>query len=296
MNNLPPWDDIPEFYRELLVIGGLGRYEECRLKIIKALRVLSKLWREYRTLIKYSIDAPEARKQAREFIGRALSVVRRSRKCLDILAESVKIAKDSPCINTEEPVIVVAGMPQTGKSTFVGRVSTVKPVVAPYPFTTKNIILGHLVLGPFFKIQIMDTPGILDRPLEELNEIERKAIAAINYLASVVVFLMDVSKDSYYTLDRQIYVYNSVKNILRDEDRILVVINKVDKLTKDELRGAIEALRSAGIDNVMCISALKGFGVEEVISKALDILGIRLEEIFNEGRGVLRKALMSTRH
>jgi nucleolar GTP-binding protein len=49
--------------------------------------------------------------------------------------------------------------------------------VQPYAFTTKSLFVGHMVYR-YLRWQVIDTPGILDRPLEERNTIEMQARAA----------------------------------------------------------------------------------------------------------------------
>ena len=43
--------------------------------------------------------------------------------------------------------------------------------VQPYAFTTKSLFVGHMDYR-YLRWQVIDTPGILDRPLEERNTIE----------------------------------------------------------------------------------------------------------------------------
>ena len=43
--------------------------------------------------------------------------------------------------------------------------------VQPYAFTTKSLFIGHMDYK-YLRWQVIDTPGILDRPLEERNTIE----------------------------------------------------------------------------------------------------------------------------
>jgi len=43
--------------------------------------------------------------------------------------------------------------------------------VQPYAFTTKSLFVGHMDYK-YLRWQVIDTPGILDRPLEERNTIE----------------------------------------------------------------------------------------------------------------------------
>ncbi|MEM2305374.1 MAG: GTPase [Candidatus Methanomethylicia archaeon] len=274
---MPSWSFFHPFYRELLNIGGVLSYEESRKKVLRMIHVLSNLWSEYKANLGKCSNVDEAKKYVRIFIGRSLSIARRIDRDLDVLDKAVSILKSTPCINPEEPIIVIAGMPQTGKSTLTGKISTVKPKVSPYPFTTKNVILGHLKLMNSVRLQIMDTPGILDRPLEDLNEIERKAIAAINHLATVMVFLIDPREDSYYPLESQLYVYKTVSTILRNNSRIIVAINKMDMIGLNRLNHVINMLKSFGVENPLMISALKGDGVENLILNILNLLSIEID-------------------
>ncbi|GAH40561.1 unnamed protein product [marine sediment metagenome] len=78
------------------------------------------------------------------------------------------------------PCVVVAGYPNVGKSSIVKNISTNKKIeVQEYPFTTKKLNMGHLELERRFdkiRIQCLDTPGILDRPMAKRNNIELQAI------------------------------------------------------------------------------------------------------------------------
>ena len=84
--------------------------------------------------------------------------------------------EEVPPIDLSFPCVVIAGYPNVGKSTMVGNLSSAKPQVSEYPFTTKQIFIGSYkdeYGGSYF--QVIDTPGILDRPMFERNNIEKQA-------------------------------------------------------------------------------------------------------------------------
>lgn len=265
-----PSDGIADFYLELLKIAGISDYQHRIAMFNKYLRIVKRLWREYRVRVKLSIDAKEARSLVREFIGRVLSIFRRSRDDLDELRNAATLLSRIPCFDFESPIIVIAGMPQVGKSTLVNRISSAKPAIAPFPFTTKDIILGHTEIQGI-RVQIVDTPGILDRPFNELNPIERKAYIAAKHLAHGILFLLDPSEDFYYGVNSQI---NLLSNIVNDfgRDNIIVAINKIDRNTSERVNAIEEMIkrRFNGIP-VRRISALNGVNVHEVLNEAFKI-------------------------
>jgi len=171
--------------------------------------------------------------------------------------------------------MIIAGMPQVGKSTLVSRISSAKPEVAPYPFTTKHIILGHVELGPI-KIQVVDTPGILDRPVEEMNEIERRAVAALKHLKAITVFLLDPSRDSYYGFEQQVSVLKSVAEFV-GKDKLVVVFNKIDRVDESRKAECRKIVESIGFSVDLEISALLGYGIDKMLQLVIE----KIEQLYN---------------
>lgn len=51
---------------------------------------------------------------------------------------------------------------------------------------------------------MVDTPGILDHPLEERNTIEMQAVTALAHLQCCVLYFIDISEQCGYTIKEQV--------------------------------------------------------------------------------------------
>ena len=65
--------------------------------------------------------------------------------------------------------------------------------------------------------QVVDTPGILDHPLEERNTIEMQAITALAHLRAAVLYVMDVSEQCGHTLEQQLELFNSIRPLFANK-------------------------------------------------------------------------------
>ena len=107
--------------------------------------------------------------------GRFSSIIDQISPEIDWLGEARDTLRKLPSIDSSEPCIVVAGSPNVGKSALISSLSSGEPEIASYPFTTKQLHLGHFIHRRR-KYQMVDTPGLLDRPMSERNNIEMQAI------------------------------------------------------------------------------------------------------------------------
>jgi len=81
--------------------------------------------------------------------------------------------------------------------------------VQPYAFTTKALYVGHTDYK-YLRWQVIDTPGILDHPLEDRNVIEMQAVTALAHLRAAVLYMMDLSEQCDQTLEDQVLSYFTV--------------------------------------------------------------------------------------
>ncbi|MFA6672890.1 MAG: GTPase, partial [Methanoculleus sp.] len=124
--------------------------------------------------------------------------------------------------------------------------------IAAYPFTTKGVIVGHRKIGKRDRIQFIDTPGVLERPANERNPIERQAVSAIINTADIVLFILDASEHCGYSLDDQVRLLDEIRRLV--DVPVVTVVNKAD---------------IRGIEGYPAMSTLTGEGVEEVLDLLL---------------------------
>ncbi|MEA3323899.1 MAG: hypothetical protein U9Q37_02010 [Euryarchaeota archaeon] len=71
-----------------------------------------------------------------------------------------------------------------------------------------------LLLCGGLRYQVVDTPGLLDRPLSYLNEIELQAITALNHVDDVVLLLIDPSEHCGYPLTARTNMFREIEKTL----------------------------------------------------------------------------------
>ncbi|MFO7965980.1 MAG: GTPase [Archaeoglobaceae archaeon] len=195
----PSYDNLPDFYRELVdVTVGLGKLKKALASLKWADESVQKVINKSVKDIKQGKDIDSVLKSS---YGRVSSLVNQIDPQLRYLNETRNLLRKIPTFN-ESPTLVVAGYPNVGKSSLVAKISTVKPEVATYPFTTKEIFVGLRSLNGE-KIQIIDTPGLLDRPFDQRNNIEKRAILCLKYLANCILFIIDPTETCGYTWEAQ---------------------------------------------------------------------------------------------
>lgn len=175
------------------------------------------------------------------------------------LGEARDTLRHLPSLDPNEPCIVVAGSPNVGKSALISALSSGEPEVASYPFTTKQLHLGHFEHRRR-AYQMVDTPGLLDRPMSERNRIELQAIAALEHIGDVLLFLIDSSPGATTPLDQQQHLLEEVSQLI-SERPMIVVHSKADLI--DEIPEDVQTP----------ISAQTGQGLEELRARLIEVIG-----------------------
>lgn len=179
-----------------------------------------------------------------------------------------------PSIDPNTRTLVICGYPNVGKSSFLRSVTRADVDVQPYAFTTKSLFVGHFDYK-YLRFQAIDTPGILDHPLEEMNTIEMQSITAIAHLRSAILYFMDLSEQCGYSVADQIHLFHSIKPLFANK-LVFVVINKIDITRPEDLDEATQAqlqelLKPDDVE-LLQLSCTTTEGVTEVKNSACDRL------------------------
>lgn len=203
------------------------------------------------------------------------------------LAATVKpkeeITKEKDKLN-----LLIIGRPNVGKSMLVNAIlAEERVIVSEQAGTTRDAIEEEFVLDNQH-FRIIDTAGL--RKKSKINkQIEYFSIQrVIRYIpkADVIILLLDAKTDNYppNPLTRQDKAI--IDLVLRKGKAIVIGINKIDLIAKDEqkylLNNTKVALRNFNFIPVLLISALKKQGIVEIIRKALDVYEEGLKKISDD--------------
>ena len=155
------------------------------------------------------------------------------------------------------------GMPSTGKSTLISRISAARPKIADYPFTTLVPNLGVVERDIEEPFVVADVPGLIPGAADGaglghqfLRHVER---------TRALVHLLDPSTErdpaeDYRAIRRELELFGG--HLLERVE--IIVLSKADTL-EDPSAAADELAAALGIDKVMPISAVSGKGLPQLL-------------------------------
>lgn len=247
----PQLDDLAPFYHEL--VKCTLDYDEFK----KSLGAITWAKQQFKRILdehKKRLSRAEGGIVAirKSFSGRVSSIAKQIKPNLDFLEKARKTLKTFPSLKTGRSTIVIAGAPNVGKSTLLAMLTGSTPETATYPFTTKTLNLGYDPDGN----QYIDTPGLLDRPINERNTIEQHSILALKHLASLIIFIIDPTELCGYTIPEQQHLLNDIKK--QFPQPVLLVSNKADT--------------GATYKNALPVSAKTGQGIDQLKQEIISAL------------------------
>ena len=158
----------------------------------------------------------------------------------------------------------LVGLPNAGKSTLLSSISSARPKVADYPFTTLKPNLGIVKYGEYESFVMADIPGLIEGASlgkglghQFLRHIERNRIH---------IYLIDCMEDNPYD------VYITLKNELKNFNEDLIKKPSLICRTKSDLKQELSPQWSDFNEKIYDISSLTKEGVDELIHSLVEVL------------------------
>lgn len=278
IDEFPKLDDIHPFYADLMnVLYDKDHFKLALGQINIARHKIAETAKHYTRLMKYGDSMYRCKVMKRSALGMFCTILKKQSQSLAYLEQVRQHLARLPSIDPNTRTLVICGFPNVGKSSFMNKVTRADVEVQPYAFTTKSLYVGHLDYK-YIRWQVIDTPGVLDHPLEDRNTIEMQAITALAHIRSAVLYFMDVS-ESYNTLEQQVHLFESLRPLFVNKP-LIICANKVDVHKIEDLAPEKKALfqqfKDEGIP-VYEMSTLTGEGVMEARTEACErLLEVRI--------------------
>lgn len=280
LDEFPILDEIHPFYADLFnVLYDKDHYKLALAQLNIARRLIDTVGSDYVKLLKYGDSLYRCKQLKRAALGRMCTIIKKQASSLAYLEQVRQHLARLPSIDPNTRTLIVCGYPNVGKSSFLNRTTRAEVDVQPYAFTTKSLFVGHTDYK-YLRWQIVDTPGILDHPLEERNTIEMQSITALAHLRAAIMYVLDITEQCGYSIAQQVSLFKSIKPLFSNKPLVLVC-NKVDVLRFDQLsqenQNLIKSVVTEGVDLVF-MSTYTGEGVAQVKEHACDkLLAHRVE-------------------
>lgn len=227
LDRFPDVDHLDDFnYAMIETLVGAGVVRDHLATFRRTISAIDRVRETSLKKIKNSARDENIIRFRKDAYGKYASLMRSLSPTIEEFNDIVARLNEIPPVSSSDYTVVIAGYPNVGKSSLLSSITESRPVIASYPFTTTGINIGTMDVK-YQRVYVIDTPGILDRPLAQRNTIERKAISAIRYLANILIFVIDGSRDSSYTVEEQWKLLDDVRSTL-GELPCIIIQNKVD--------------------------------------------------------------------
>ena len=163
----------------------------------------------------------------------------------------------------------LVGLPNAGKSTFLSKISSSRPKIADYPFTTLYPNLG-VNRTDDKEFVVADIPGLIEDAHigkglghKFLGHIER---------CKVLLHLIDITNEnimeSFHVIENELKAYNEK---VYNKDQILV-FTKCDTFNEKKLNDIKKNINGINVENAFFISSVTGFNIDSLCRKVNEMI------------------------
>ena len=159
----------------------------------------------------------------------------------------------------------IIGNPNVGKSTLMNNLIGEKiSIITHKAQTTRHRILG-ILNKPKYQIIFSDTPGIIN-PSYKLQESMMNYVKSAFQDADILIYMVEI-------LEKDLKDKNIFKNILESSIPVLLLINKIDLLSQDQVKIEIKKWKK-NVPNaeILPISALNNFNIDKIMERVIELL------------------------
>ncbi|KAB2595172.1 nucleolar GTP-binding protein 1-like [Pyrus ussuriensis x Pyrus communis] len=286
--NFPNKKYLHPYERSLIELTlGDGNYEQVLGKVDALRKKVVSIGKEHASLCAKSTTKKEAEARLTEGIKKVEETFNREGKHVDDLLHIAKTLRAMPVLDLEAPTLCLVGAPNVGKSSLVRILSTGKPEICNYPFTTRGILMGHII-SSHQTFQVTDTPGLLKRCDEDRNNLEKLTLAVLSHLPTAILYVHDLTGECGTSPSDQFVIYKEIKERF-GEHLWLDVVSKCDLLQKSPVLFAtdngddsdlkLERYRKLGPDGAIHVSVMNEVGLAELKSRVHEMLDSQMTRI-----------------
>jgi GTPase len=175
----------------------------------------------------------------------------------------------------------IVGLPNAGKSTLIAAISSARPKIADYPFTTLKPNLGVVRAGRREPFVVADIPGLIEGAhtgaglgIQFLRHLERTRL--LLHMVDAAAIDADQPLKDFETVNRELHEYSA---LLTNKPQ-LVVLNKMDVDWAEDAATLFEEAYGKG--KLLRISAATGQGLDRLTQTLCNLLDQIDEAQFEE--------------
>lgn len=164
------------------------------------------------------------------------------------------------------------GMPNAGKSTLISVISSAKPKIADYPFTTLVPNLGVVKKHDGDSYVVADIPGLIEGASEGtgLGHEFLRHVERCRFLLHIVDLSLENPMENYKKINTELAKHDTRLS----EVYQILVLNKIDAISEEDKEKYLAEFKAVA-DDIFLISAATKQGLNEL----LNFMAVKVDEI-----------------